>query len=267
MNFLILGRGKVGTGLYGALRKNHQDVRLESARGYDHEAIKSAECIILAVQDPFIEPLADQLSQWIRPGQTVIHCAGSFGISALRACTSRGAHAGVMHPLISFASKEHPPELQGASFVSSGTPAALEAARTLSSYVGAHLIEAPVHGAAYHATAAIVANGSTALVDTCLPLLKRLGIDHAEASMAMARLLRSVADNIQGLGLPGALTGPVARGDVDTFRAHRAALATEAPEILRTYDALAPTILRCARDAGLPDSAADAILAALKEED
>ena len=48
-------------------------------------------------------------------------------------------------------------------------------------------------------------------------------------------LLRGTLNNIENAGIPQALTGPIARGDVETVKKHLAALQKEAPDALSTY--------------------------------
>jgi hypothetical protein len=59
------------------------------------------------------------------------------------------------------------------------------------------------------------------------------GLDH------LALLLNTAMKNLLGSGDPAhALTGPVARGDVGTVRAHLRLLDRESPRLARTYRAL-----------------------------
>ena len=63
--------------------------------------------------------------------------------------------------------------------------------------------------------------------------------------------MQSTLDNLACLGLPTALTGPIARGDVYTVRRHLAALGAKAPELVDIYRTLGRVTLRVARDKGL----------------
>ena len=59
------------------------------------------------------------------------------------------------------------------------------------------------------------------------------GLDH------LAPLLNTTLKNLLGSGDPArALTGPVARGDVGTVRAHLRLLDRESPRLARTYRSL-----------------------------
>ncbi len=132
--------------------------------------------------------------------------------------------------------------------------------------LGAKMVVAPVHGPVYHALVAMVANGTVALVNAAIPALVRLGLTRGDAEDAIAALLKTVAENVGHLGVPKALTGPMARGDAATIAAHRSALQHTDPDAARAYDAIAPLVLRCATDAGLAVERATEIRVALSRE-
>jgi len=55
-------------------------------------------------------------------------------------------------------------------------------------------------------------------------LMAEAGVDHATAMAALLPLVRATLDNIEAVGPAAALTGPIARGDVETVRRHLRAL-------------------------------------------
>ena len=65
----------------------------------------------------------------------------------------------------------------------------------------------------YHAAAGLVANGAAALAAVGVELLVVSGVPRKEAPKMLGPLLRSVAENVEALGFPDALTGPIRRGD------------------------------------------------------
>jgi predicted short-subunit dehydrogenase-like oxidoreductase (DUF2520 family) len=81
---------------------------------------------------------------------------------------------------------------------------------------------------------------------------------------ALAALLGSTARNLATIGLPDALTGPIARGDVQTVERHLAALA--APEWAPAdalYRATARPVTRVAAEKGRATAAQLARILAL----
>jgi predicted short-subunit dehydrogenase-like oxidoreductase (DUF2520 family) len=104
--------------------------------------------------------------------------------------------------------------------------------------------------AAYHAAAGLVANGSAALAAAGAELLKAAGCPPAELGRVLGPLLRSVAQNVEALGLPGALTGPIRRGDRATVQRHLAAIARYRPDLRALYLASANAQLPLAEALG-----------------
>jgi len=263
LKITLVGRGRVGRGLSSALRSSGQDVTLTRGREPRRAPIRTANLIILCTTDPTVSTTAAQIAPWLRRDAVVLHCAGSLGHDALGSCLDVGAEVGVMHPLVSFPQRGLPPELKGATFVIDGTPMARDVATRVARTLGALPLSLPVHGAGYHAAAALAANGAAGLAGACAPLLEQLGFSQRAAERALGSLLRSVATNIENQGLPKALTGPVARGDAETVRAHRVALARLDPTALAAYDAVGPVILAIARKAGLEPAQARRLQRAL----
>jgi predicted short-subunit dehydrogenase-like oxidoreductase (DUF2520 family) len=89
---------------------------------------------------------------------------------------------------------------------------------------------------AYHAAASIASNLLVALEESAADLLAKAGVEDGRELLAPL-VLRSAA-NWAERG-PDALTGPIARGDVETVERHRAALRRLAPELEPLYEALA----------------------------
>jgi len=219
---LVLGRGRVGTALAEALRAPRAadaGVRVRAGAGSSprEEDLGWAEAVVLAIPDGALEGVAARIAGWLEPSAVALHCAGARTAEALGACRRRGCPVGVMHPLASFADAATPPSLAAIHVFIAGDPRAVDAARTLAAACGATpvVVEAPaqIPGPAYHAAAALVANGTAGLAYAGVETLLRLGVERREAEAALGALLRTVAGHIERLGLPAALTGPVVRGD------------------------------------------------------
>ncbi len=244
MNILVVGRGRVGRGLATALRTSTLPVRLTSGRR--PRGLGAADAVILAVPDGAIASVAESVAPQTRDGCVILHCAGSLGPEALGGVDRP---SGAMHPLVSFADPRRPPALAGATFAIDGSPEARRAARRIARACGARPLELPgLHGGAYHAAAALVANGAAALATVGVEVLVGRGLKRRDAERALGALLRTVAENVERVGVPAALSGPVMRGDVATVRRHRGALIDR--DARRAYDAIGPTIVSVARRLG-----------------
>lgn len=257
---LIVGTGRLGSALAQALRRAGVHVSVWRGRGPWPSRRTRIDVALLAVADPFIEGVAAKLAPRLDAHCVVLHASGARSIEALHPLAPRSR--GVMHPLVSFASRRAP-SLASCTVVIAGDPGAVRAARSLARVLRLSVIAQSIHGPRYHAAAALVANGAAALASSAVGSLEAQGVPRRAAERAIAGLLRSVADNVAALGLPAALTGPIVRGDAATVAAHREAVDART---LRAYDALAPLILDVARAAGLSPTAARRIRAVLTRD-
>jgi predicted short-subunit dehydrogenase-like oxidoreductase (DUF2520 family) len=147
--------------------------------------------------------------------------------------------------------------LFGASYAVAGEPAALRTAqRLVDALEGRALIIPPTLRPLYHAAAVSASNHLVALFAHAVRMLESAGVRSDEAAPALLPLMRATLDNLEHLGIAGALTGPIARGDADTVRLHVARLS---PEDRALYCALGMETLRIARAAGLDEERAQAI--------
>lgn len=241
--------------------------RLPGALAYSHpqRAADRGALVVLAVPDSAIVPLCAQL-RW-RSGQAVIHLAGAYGRELLLPAAQAGAETGAFHPLQTFAGRADPAAWHGVVVaIEADAPLATELA-SLARRLGAEPFSLdPAQRPLYHAAAALAANGLTALAGVAADLLQRAtGLGREAAVWHLLPLLRGVLVNLEQLGVPQALTGPVARADRVTLERHVAALARETPEWLALYRALAQAMLPLARERAANDRERLAALDALAD--
>ena len=261
----VLGRGKVGRSLHAALRKADVAATLHPARGLLAARDKRALTYLLTVPDAQIAATAQRIAAHVKAGDVVLHCSGNRGPEELAACRRSGASIAVMHPFVSFAHVRSAPNLPQTVWFARGDTLAIRRAKQLARSVTAQCLEGPVGQPAYHAAAAVLANGSAGLADLTVRMLVALGLDRKVACAAASGLLHSVAQNVRTVGVPQALTGPIMRGDADTVRSHLSALAALDPDFARSYADLAPIVLSCAQAAGLTKRDAANIRAVLAQ--
>ena len=264
MNILLIGRGRVGKALRRALEASGQHSVLAVGRSWKRPSVQRAEAVVLTVPDDAIEMVAERLAPDLRPDATVLHCAGARGVDELGACESRGAAVGIMHPLVSFPSARSNPSLRGTTFTLSGSRRAIATGRRIARACGARVVVAQTGDARYHAAAALAANGAAALAFVSVGVLEGLGFDKRAAERAIGALLQSVGENVESLGVPGALTGPIARGETEAVVDHRKALHRVSRDALSAYDAVVPIIVKCAQASGLSRAQASKILRTTK---
>ncbi len=260
MHVSILGNGKVGRGLGRGLRRAGFRVDVRSARAGLPARPFTASLLVLAVRDPELAGLAAALARGglVGPATACVHVAGALGPEALEGLRAVSAGVAQMHPMISFAHPDHPPSLLRGNVHISGDPVAVRRARAVARALRMTARTVPeLDRVGYHAAAGLVANGAAALAAVGAELLVRSGVSPADAPRMLGPLLRSVADNVEGLGFPAALTGPVRRGDAAAVAKQLRLLRARMPEAVSLYVAAARAQLPLAR--ALPDASAEAL--------
>lgn len=221
--------------------------------------------LILAVPDGPLGEVAYDMSRQgsAPPGCAALHLSGALSTDALTPLHQAGYAVGSMHPLQSVADPWSAGDrLVGSAFAVAGEPGAVAAARRLVDGLGGRvLLIPPAMRSLYHAAAVFASNYLIALLAVSVRLLQDAGVSAEDALPAILPLVRGTLDNVQHLGVPAALTGPVARGDADTIRLHLARLSKEDREL---YCALGRELLPLARAAGLDERRAAELQALLE---
>jgi len=254
MKVVIFGAGKVGRALAKAMRAPHLKgsigVSLHPARKGLPKRRVDADLLILAVRDRDLGPLARELAERGLVGEKTacVHAAGAASAEAIAALRDVSAGVAQMHPMISFASLTSFPSLARGHVHVKGDPVAETRARALSKKLGmTPRTFADLDTVGYHAAAGLVANGAAALAAIGARLLEASGVPAADAPKMLGPLLRSVAENVEALGFPDALTGPVRRGDAAGVAKHLGILRERLPDAIPLYLASARAQLPLAR--------------------
>ena len=113
--------------------------------------------------------------------------------------------------------------------------------------------------ALYHAAASVACNYLVTLASEGVELMAAAGVPREAALPALLPLLRGTVRNLEVLGLPRALTGPIARGDAPTVGRHLEAIRRERPVTEEMYRALGRRTVPIGRSKGTlgPEDAAE----------
>jgi predicted short-subunit dehydrogenase-like oxidoreductase (DUF2520 family) len=156
-----------------------------------------------------------------------------------------------MHPMISFASTKTFPSLVRGHVHVKGDREAERRARALAKKMKmTPRTFTKLDTVAYHAAAGLVANGAAALAAIGAELLRVAGVPPKEAPKMLGPLLRSVADNVEALAFPDALTGPVRRGDAAGVDRQIELLREKLPSAVPLFVAAGIAQLPLAREIG-----------------
>lgn len=273
----IVGAGRVGAAVGTVLRQAGHDVVAVSAvsaasrrraaellpgvpvRPVD-EVAAGAGLLLLAVPDDVLPGLVDGLAATgsVAPGQLVAHTAGRYGTAVLEAATRAGALPLALHPVMTFTGTAvDTARLAGCSWgVSAPGPLRPVAEALVVEMGGEPEWVAEELRPLYHAALAHGSNHLVTLVAEVMDLLRTVGV--AEPGRLLAPLLGASLDNVLRGG-DTALTGPVARGDAATVRAHVEHLSAASPRSVEAYVALARLTAERALAAGRlrPEAAAE----------
>ena len=223
--------------------------------------------VLLAVHDEILPEIAATLAAQgpAPPGCAAFHLSGAFGTDPLAPLVDVGYAVGTLHPLQTVADPVLGAELlEGITFAISGEPSALSTARRLLDPLGASAIQVPVaKRPLYHAAAVFASNYLAGLLAAAGRLMAQAGVPQDEALGAILPLARGSLENLSRLEPARALTGPLARGDVETVRLH---LRTLEPRERSLYASMGLEILALAVEGGLDETVAEELREMLERE-
>ena len=205
--------------------------------------------VLITVSDDAVPSVAATLADGGLKDGVALHTCGALGPEALRLLAKQGVLCGVIHPLQTVATPEQGlTALRGIAFGIDGNGAALVWAREIVKLLeGDALRITPEHRAVYHAAAVIAGNCVAGVVDAAVRLMEETGAGRDAALRALAPLVRASAKNAVTIGPAKALTGPIARGDVETVRSHLKALEKCPQPIADLYQAMGLYLLDLVR--------------------
>lgn len=240
----IVGAGSLGTALAVSLRRSGYVVDAIVARRRKRSLSKAkrlakqvgarvvsdlkdvkSELVWICVPDSEIAATAALLARDFKgKGRVAFHSSGALSSDELQALRRRGAAVASVHPLMTFVSGSRP-SLAGVSFAIEGDRAAVRVARGIVRDLGGRPY--PIkkeQKAAYHAWGAFTSPLLTALLATSERVAALAGVDRRGARRRAIPILLQTLANYASFGAPGAFSGPIVRGDVETVSRHLKAL-------------------------------------------
>lgn len=222
--------------------------------------------LLVAVPDDMVHEVANEVARTgPAPGGCVaLHLSGALSTDVLAPLHGAGYAIGSLHPLQTVADPwSGAQRLRGCAYALAGEPAALMAGRRLVNALGGKpIVIPPALRPLYHAAAVFASNYVLAAAAVLARTLAEAGVAEEDAIAAVLPLMRGTMDNVEQLGFGAALTGPVARGDIDTVRLHLSRLSSRERTL---YSAVGLETVRLARAAGLDPERADALETLLAE--
>ena len=282
----FIGAGTVGTALSARLSSKGYQVVAVSSRNQtsarnlaraisgchafndNQDVADTAELIFITTPDDAIAPVASQI-RW-HNGQSVVHCSGADSTDILEPARTLGAQVGVFHPLQTFASvKQAMENIPGSTFALEAEEPLLNTLKEMAGALDGIWVELKAGDKViYHAAAVIACNYMVTLVKLASDLWQTFNVSPHQATQALLPLLRGTINNIDAVGIPWCLTGPIARGDTGTIKKHLKALQEKAPSVLSTYRELGLQTIPIALAKGrINQNKAEELEAILKQAD
>lgn len=267
--FVVAGRGRLGTSLHDALIAKGFMSELVPGRDLTEigrHIVGDRRCLlVLAVPDPAIPSLARDIATLPpAPNVCVIHLSGLTGLAALDPLADLGIEVGAFHPFQSFPRPRPPAAFAGSTFgIDASSEKLLADLGSLARLLGG--IPRRVRDgerAMYHVAGVLASNYLTCLAHEACLALQSTGWGREEALQAVIPLMAGAVDNLAAAGLPGALIGPIRRGDSDGVALHLAAIEGAGPiaeMVGSVYRLLGLVAVDLATEAGLEPSRAQAI--------
>lgn len=234
-SFVLVGPGRAGmamarswiraggavAGVVGRTRESAARAARQLATSATTARTAPARCdvLVLAVPDDRIAAVAEDLAA--RTSCRIgFHLSGALPASVLAPLARRGASVASLHPLRAFTGDSRE-DWHGALVAIEGDAEAVEAGERLTAVLGgsAHRIRTESKPL-YHAAATLAAGGTMALLSIAVRAAVDAGLPEEQARAALARLASEAALATADRPFREAFTGPIARRDVETVRAH-----------------------------------------------
>lgn len=256
-SFTIIGPGRLGAALLDGLdaagypvesvytrsepgndpSENHFPGKFK--QGLPETDVDLGELIFLTTPDDVLSDLAEKLAaipgiEW--GGRNVIHCSGSLSSEVLASLGEKGAQTASFHPLQTFTGSSDRNTFRNIAVSIEGGPEIAGELEEIAESLWSNPVRLSKHQKqVLHVAAVFVSNYTVALGEIADGLIREeISGQNFEI---LKPLLKQTADNMIQQDLVSALTGPVARGDVETVRNHLEVLR-EKKEYLNLYKSL-----------------------------
>jgi len=256
----LRGKGFDLRGYYSRTAESAEKAaRLSGSLCYQDEQtlLNDIDILFITTNDALIQEVCESLADrgYLRQDQIVVHMSGALSSEILQSARRKGCFTYSLHPLQSFADKARAfANLPDTVFSLEGDRERLDILEDMLAHMGNPFftIEAG-QKVLYHAATCICSNFLAALIEEGLQFFAAVDIPREEGLKAVLPLIRGTIENIALSGTENALTGPIARGDVETVRRHLHDIKQALPDKLEFYKLMADSTLTLAKQHKLKD--------------
>ena len=276
LNVTIVGAGKVGTVLGRVLVENGCRVvcvisrtRRSARRAADFLRCRRASTefsaipsdtslIFIATPHAAVADVARSIARLENLDfhrMAVCHASGMLTAAALDPVRKAGATVFSFHPLQTFPRDFSPtailPTARGISYGVDGSPNGVRMARKLAGLLEGRVIEIPPGKREfYHAACVVASNHVTTLMSVLESMHRVLTGKRAGFFAVYKPIIAAALRNVECTSPAKALSGPVARGGIETVRKHLDEVRRLSPSLMPTFSALTLETVHLARTKG-----------------
>lgn len=259
MRLIIVGPGRAGGSVALAAEEAGHEIVGVLSRGptefdwpslpWDAE-LPEADIVFIAVRDEAIPEVAERLTPHVSNAGVVAHLSGFTPVLALHDIQERGVAVGGFHPLQSLPDPETGSKALAGAFVGiDGDQLGVDVLTHLASSLGMEPFRLDDSARpAYHAAAAAAANFVVTALAVSADLYESAGVDPRVSRPLVERAVANAFEK----GPAASLTGPIARGDIETVIGHLEAAHEVSEYVGRQFRLMAEaTTIRAGREEDL----------------
>ncbi|MCB2211859.1 DUF2520 domain-containing protein [bacterium] len=184
--------------------------------------------LVIATPDQSIESVAARVAEnplaridGAESPRVALHLSGAHGLSPLKPLAQLGWQTAAFHPIQTFPPGSDASRFNGIHAGITADDGALPAMMELARRLGVQPMIVPdADRARYHLASVIVSNFLPLLLDVGVGCLDGIAADRDTAIQALLPLMRGMLDSLHQHDPAQAITGPVARHDLETVATH-----------------------------------------------
>ncbi|MFI3201541.1 MAG: DUF2520 domain-containing protein [Eubacteriales bacterium] len=195
------------------------------------DVVLNSDMIFITVSDSYIKDVWDEMKQLEFNNKIFCHCSGVLSSEVFDNVEQYNSYGCSVHPMLAINSKYtsyH--DLKNAFFTLEGDKT--EVLEELFIENNTAVIRAD-QKSKYHASAVFASNLVLSVLTMSTDLIEQCGFTAEQATQALNPIIENNIHNYLREGIHKALTGPVARNDVQTVATHIAALSGDELEVYR----------------------------------
>lgn len=192
------------------------------------DELAPADIYLITAPDDAIAAICAELvaKHKLQKNSIVLHCSGSLSSGVLKSAQTLGCYIASLHPIKSFADPAKSVKTFTDTFCAfEGSAEAYTVINSLFSAIGGKVFSIEKNQKAlYHAAAVFASNYLVTLSHIATQCYEKAGVSSDIVTQIVQQLMTTTLHNLATLPPAKALTGPIARGDIQTISKHLVAL-------------------------------------------